>query len=301
MIKSLFYALVAPSIMVVRAFIWTLLVYLSCLSLSAYNAVFAQTNFPQLSDRIVDNAHLLNQDTINQLSRLLVQQEQKSGDQIVIATLPNLDGRDIESYSNALFRYWKLGQKDQNNGVLFLIAPNDRAVRIEVGYGLEGVLTDAAASVIINTIVLPKFRANNYQQGIIDGTTAIITVINGEESELLSRIRENEARIKNEKSIEARNNFIIITIIALCFLVFIVLPMLASIFGTQVGPKRYRWLGIVFFLWYQGLLEGGGPGNGRGPGGFGGGGFGGGRGESRGGRFRGGGGSSGGGGASGRW
>ena len=97
--------------------------------------------------------------TIADLERKLADLEQKSGIQLVVATVPSLDGQEIEPYANQLFRAWKLGEAKQNNGVLLLIAPNQRRMRIEVGYGLEGTLTDAVSSLIISNAIAPRFRA----------------------------------------------------------------------------------------------------------------------------------------------
>ena len=100
--------------------------------------------------------------------------------QIAVVTITSLDDETIESYAVKLFKEWGIGQKDKNNGVLFLTAINDRKVRIEVGYGLEGVLTDAQSNGIIQNIVLPEFRNSNYEGGIIKGTDAIISVVQSE-------------------------------------------------------------------------------------------------------------------------
>src|SRR5215475_14006114 len=104
-------------------------------------AALAAANFPALTGRVVDQENLLSPITIADLERKLADLEQKSGIQLVVATVPSLGGDEIEPYANQLFRAWKLGEAKQNNGVLLLIAPNQRRVRIEVGYGLEGTLT----------------------------------------------------------------------------------------------------------------------------------------------------------------
>lgn len=251
-------------------------------------------NFPRLTGRIVDNANLLTGETQQSITTELASLEEKTGDQIVVVTLPSLSGYDIETYANSLFRRWALGQKQINNGVMLLVAPNERAVRIEVGYGLEGVLTDALSATIINAIILPNFREENFDKGIKDGVTAIEEVLTGNKADFESRIKAyqqiEQQKIEEQRKQEFLANFVTFAI----FFIFVVLPILASIFGTKVGPRRYRWLGIVFVLWFLGSGRGGGFGGGfgGGSGGFGGG-FGGG--------FSGGGGSSGGGGASGRW
>ena len=102
-----------------------------------------------MTGRVVDDAHVLSPATQAALEAKLADLEQKSTIQLVVATVPDLGGDEIEPYANALFREWKLGQKDKNNGVLFLIAPQQHRMRIEVGYGLEGTLTDATSKLII--------------------------------------------------------------------------------------------------------------------------------------------------------
>ena len=255
----------------------------------------AENSLPALSGRVVDNANLLSPTARASLTEKLASLEDKTGDQIVVATLPTLSGHDIETFANSLFRRWALGQKQMNNGVLLLIAPSERQVRIEVGYGLEGVLTDALSSTIISAIILPNFRQDNFEKGIVEGVAAIADVLTGSKADFDARVH-NYQQIEQERlKQQQRQDMIANTVAVLIFLFFFVLPVLASIFGTKVGPRRYRWLGIVFVLWFLGSGRGGGFGGGGFGGGFGGGsgGFGGG--------FGGGGGSSGGGGASGRW
>lgn len=263
-------------------------------AITTFNVAIGQNIFPVLSGRVVDNAHLLSATVRESLTQKLAALERQTGDQVVVATLPTLSGYDIETYSNSLFRRWALGQKQMNNGVLLVVAPNEKRVRIEVGYGLEGVLTDAMSAVVINTLILPNFRDGKFENGIIEGVAAIDDILNGSKADFDARVKAHQ-KIENEKLERQQNQDIIINVIAFfIFCIFVVLPILASIFGTKVGPGRYRWLGIVFVLWFLGSGRGGGYGGGFG-GGFGGssGGFGGG--------FGGGGGSSGGGGASGQW
>ncbi len=109
--------------------------------------------------------------------------EDKSGIQLVVATVTSLQGSDIETYANELFRYWKLGEAKKNNGVLLLVAPAAHKVRIEVGYGLEGALTDALSSVIISSAIIPRFKANDFSGGIERGVDGIIGVLNGDSAE----------------------------------------------------------------------------------------------------------------------
>lgn len=262
-------------------------------SITTFNVATGKDSFPVLSGRVVDNAHLLSASTLDTMTRELAALERQTGDQIVVATLSTLSGHDIETYSNTLFRRWALGQKQMNNGVLLLVAPTERQVRIEVGYGLEGVLTDALSAVIINTLILPNFREGKFENGIVEGVAAIKDILTGSKADFDDRVKAH-LQFEHEKLKQQQKQEMITNVAAfIIFVIFVVLPILASIFGTKVGPRHYRWLGIVFVLWFLGSGRGGfggglGGGFSGGSGGFGGG-------------FGGGGGSSGGGGASGRW
>jgi uncharacterized protein len=140
-------------------------------------------DFPPLTGRVVDNAGILNQDIRNDLADKSKYLEEKSGIQLVVATVPSLQGSDIETYANGLFRTWKLGQAQKNNGVLLLVAPNERKVRIEVGYGLEGTLTDAMAAVIISSAIIPRFKTGDFSGGVERGVGGILDVLSGDAAE----------------------------------------------------------------------------------------------------------------------
>jgi uncharacterized membrane protein YgcG len=118
-------------------------------------------NFPPLTGRVVDQAGIMSVQSRNDLEAKLKDLESKSGIQLVVATVKSLEGSDVETYANELFRNWKLGEAKKNNGVLLLVAPTEHKVRIEVGYGLEGTLTDALSSVIISSVIVPRFKAND--------------------------------------------------------------------------------------------------------------------------------------------
>ena len=141
----------------------------------------AVTPFPPLTGRVVDNAEILSPQTEQTLTQKLSDYEHDTNNQVVVFTTPSLAGQPIADYSNSLFRHWKIGQKDKDNGVLLVIAAQDHALRIEVGYGLEGVLTDALAQQIIHTIIVPNFKAGQMEQGIVAGTEAILAVLGGNE------------------------------------------------------------------------------------------------------------------------
>ncbi len=141
--------------------------------------LYAAPNFPKLTGRVVDNANILSVATKNQLETMLANLEQNSSNQLVVVTLKSLQGYDISDFGYQLGRHWGIGQKGKNNGVLLIIAPNERKVRIEVGYGLEGDLTDAISSVIIQTKILPYFKKSDFDGGVLAGTKAIVEVIEG--------------------------------------------------------------------------------------------------------------------------
>lgn len=233
--------------------------------------------FPALTGPVVDDAHLLPADVLNQLSGKLAAYARQNGAQVVVVTLPTLNGYPIEYYGYQLGRHWGIGQKGKDNGVLLLVDSGERQVRIEVGYGLEGTLTDAQSFLIIHNVILPRFHSGDYAGGITAGTDAILSVLGGH----LQMVQQRQVRDRSGTGF-----------LMLLILIFAVSPLLRAMSGRGgwAGPGRMGggWLGWLLL----GMLSGGGGGRG---GGFGGGGFGG------GGGFSGGGGSFGGGGASGSW
>ena len=149
--------------------------------------VAAALTFPPLTGRIVDQADILSPAAKAALEPKLADLEEKSGIQLVVATVSSLEGQEIEPYANELFRAWKLGEAEKNNGVLLLVAPNERRVRIEVGYGLEGTLTDALSKVIITNAITPRFKAGDFSGGVTRGVDDIITVLTTDASEWEAR------------------------------------------------------------------------------------------------------------------
>ena len=151
-------------------------------------------DFPPLTGRVVDQAGVIPVSARETLETKLKDLEDKSGIQLVVATVKSLQGGDIETYANELFRAWKLGEAKKNNGVLLLVAPAERKVRIEVGYGLEGTLTDALSQVIIASAMVPRFKANDYPGGIERGVDGIISVLttDAEEWHAKTRVRSED-------------------------------------------------------------------------------------------------------------
>lgn len=167
--------------------------------------VHADSHFPALSGRVVDHASMLDQALEQRLTGLLKAHEYATTNQVVIVTLPNLGGYDIETYGYQLGRHWQIGQKDKDNGVLLIVAKKERKVRIEVGYGLEGTLTDAISSNIINSVILPEFKKARFAIGIEHGSAAIVQALGG------------EYEIKKGKNGRGTTNFFIILIVLLIF------------------------------------------------------------------------------------
>jgi uncharacterized protein len=140
----------------------------------------AGPTFPPLTGRVVDGAGLLDGGAAARLDSQLAAFERASGIQLVIATLPDLQGYEIEEFGYQLGRFWGIGQKDKNNGVLLIVAQAERKVRIEVGYGLEGTLTDALSANIIQSVIVPRFKAGQFEVGIEEGAGAVMAALKGE-------------------------------------------------------------------------------------------------------------------------
>ena len=224
---------------------------------------------PPLSGRVVDLAHVLDQATANRITGELANFEKQKQIQLVVVTLPDLAGYTIEDWGLALGRGWGIGQKGNNNGVLLVVAPKDRQLRIEVGYGLEGDLPDATANQIIQGIIIPRFRSGDLALGIEAGVQAIIKILGGQ-------IQGVEIGTRESPDVGSGANGFPAMLVFLIFFIFIVMLN---------HRRRSPWVGYYPYFGRGGFGSGGG---------FSGGGF-------SGGGFSGGGGSFGGGGASGRW
>lgn len=136
-------------------------------------------DFPKLTGRVVDNANLLSSSVEQQLTQQLKAHEDKTTNQVVVVTVNTLQGLEIADYGYQLGRHWGIGQADANNGVLLVVAPKQRKVRIEVGYGLEGTLTDALSKQIVDFEIIPRFKQKDFQAGIQAGTKAILGILGG--------------------------------------------------------------------------------------------------------------------------
>jgi uncharacterized protein len=226
-------------------------------------------DFPALSGRVVDDAGVLDEGTRAALTQKLAEFETKTTDQFVVVTLKSLQGTSIEDLGVELGRHWQIGQRDKNNGVLLIVAPNERRVRIEVGYGLEGALTDAVSRLIIENGITPRFRAGDFAGGITRGVDDIISVLSGDAEEWKARAARRPDTVSPTDSTRNDSIWPVIWVVLVVMVVVFICSMLASALCAAIF-RLFAMLSLV-----------------------------GGRGSSGG--FSGGGGSFGGGGASGRW
>lgn len=289
------------------------------LILAAAGALFASPlaaqSFPALTGRVVDQANILPAETEAQLTAQLEALEAQSTRQLVVATVNSLEGYDISDYGYRLGREWGIGQEGEDNGAILLVAPNERRVRIEVGYGLEGYLTDALSSLIIQNVILPEFRNGDMPGGVVAGSEAIIAQLQLPPDEA-ARIATQAGETRRTE--QSEGGFPVGSLIWLAFMfLFFVLPLLRGRSRRRKYKKRKKgpwgksddyddgddgWGRTArdIILWevgsaiVRGALSDGDDWGGGGGGWGGGGGFGG-------GGFSGGGGSFGGGGASGGW
>jgi uncharacterized protein len=226
------------------------------------SALAAEPRFPALTGRVVDDAGVLNASTRNELTDMLAAHERATGEQVVVVTLDSLQGFSIEDFGYQLGRYWGIGQRGKNNGVLLIVAPKEHKVRIEVGYGLEGWLTDATSRTIIETDILPSFKRGDFNAGVLAGTTSILKVLGGSGAPM-------DHSFLNDHFVPIRLLFDL-----LVFIIILVIRVTAA----RNAPKRSLNDTDEGAYWGPGVYPGGGGGG-----------------------FSGGGGSFGGGGASGGW
>jgi uncharacterized protein len=255
-------------------------ILLSLALVLGFAPALAEPTFPALTGRVVDDANLLEPADQQALTADLKALEDKSSDQVVVVTLPSLQGYAIEDYGYQLGRHWGIGTKQLDNGVLLIVAPNERKVRIEVGRGLEPILTDALSKIIIANAILPRFRAGDFAGGIKDGVRDITLALTGDAAEV-----EQRAKARHGKEPTMDWTMVIFWTVILLWFIWVMGR------SAQTPSAQGRYGGPIIIP---------GPGWGGSRGGFGGGGFSGGGGFGGGG-FSGGGGGFGGGGASGGW
>jgi uncharacterized protein len=236
----------------------------------------AQTGptFPALTSRITDQAGLLSADDYTAVMAELAALEQKSTDQFAVVTVKSLDGYPIEDYGYQLGRKWGIGQKGKDNGILLIVAPYERKVRIEVGRGLEPVMTDAMSSLIIQNAILPEFRRGNFSAGVRAGVRDVKDVLLGDAEEV-------KERAKQARQADGLDFWSVVLIIFwICVVLFVLYAVVQSINTAPqaVGGRRGRRAGPVAVPgdsggWGGGWSGGGGGGGWSGGGGdFGGGG-----------------------------
>ncbi|MFY4806403.1 TPM domain-containing protein [Aliarcobacter butzleri] len=165
------------------------------LILNFLNADISQY-FPKLEGRVIDEANLLSPEVKKDINNILKNEENKSSNQIVVVILNSLNGYSIEEFSYQLGRFWGIGQKDKNNGVLLVVSMKEREIRIEVGYGLEGALTDKISHEIINYTIKPNFKASQYELGILK---AVNEIIKATQEEYVAKPKSKEYNQNNIK------------------------------------------------------------------------------------------------------
>jgi uncharacterized protein len=238
--------------------------------LFVWTAAAAGPTFPALTGRVVDDANILSPQTRASLTAKLEALEARTSRQLVVVTVSSLQGYEIEDYGYQLGRSWGIGEKGRNTGVLLIVAPNERRVRIEVGYGLEGVLTDALSTVILQDQVLPRFRNGDFEGGVVAGADALIEQLSLPDDQAKARLPASVApQTNSDGSVPS------------LVLVLLGLWVVLGLVGMATGGPGHR-----MDLWMLPLLLLMSASHGR---------------RSNGGGFRGGGGSFGGGGASGGW
>lgn len=151
--------------------------------------VRADPAYPAFSAPVVDAAHVLSDADRSEITRKLFDLQMKTGIQFAVATVPSLDGLEIEPYANGLFRNWKVGQKGVNNGLLLVVAPKEHKLRFEVGYGLEGTMTDLQSKLILRNTMVPKLKAGDTAGAVTAGVDDAITVLTKDKASLPDRLK----------------------------------------------------------------------------------------------------------------
>ena len=191
--------------------------------MGALNAnVAAAPDFPELTGRVVDGANIISLSAQKHIVQKLEAHENASTNQVVVVTVNDLQGYSIEEYGYLLGRHWAIGQADKNNGVLLLIAKSERKVRIEVGYGLEGLLTDAISSNIIHQVIRPQFKQKKFSAGVVQGVSAMIEALGGQYA-----IKQGRS-----KKSDSLSGFI--------WLIFLIIGIFSSFSGGGRGRRRGR-------------------------------------------------------------
>jgi uncharacterized protein len=218
-----------------RAFVLAALAHAALALVALVCPATAEPSFPALTGRIVDQAGLLDAAARSRLEAKLKALESKTTTQLVVVTLRSLGDYDIADYGYQLGRYWGIGQKGTNNGALLIVAPKERKVRIEVGYGLEGTLTDAVSRLIIDHAILPRFRTGDFAGGIERGTDDIIQVLSGDADDFKRRAAERDTRPSGGEGIS------LFTIVVIILIIWLFIYLQRAQQQQAGGRRRSRW------------------------------------------------------------
>ena len=217
-----------------------------------------QTPFPKLTGRVVDQAGILSESVEGQLSAAFKRHETQTSNQVVVATINDLGSKTIAQYGYMLGRHWGIGQEGKNNGLILLISKHDRELRIEVGYGLEGLMTDALATSIVHHTIAPFFKRGDFDGGVIAGSNQILEVLSGKKVQL--------PRVSSRKP--EQNPLLMGLMIFIFLLLYWGLPLLRIHYGYSGSYYSGGSLGGVdAFDSFSGGFSGGGGGFGGGGGG----------------------------------
>ncbi|HYD14284.1 MAG TPA: TPM domain-containing protein, partial [Allosphingosinicella sp.] len=194
--------------------------------------------YPALTGRVVDNADMLPPAEEAALTQRLEALERATTRQLVVATVPEMGGYSVEEYGNGLFRHWQLGQRTANNGVLLLVARTERKIRIEVGYNMEAIVTDALAGRIIREQMTPRFRDNDYAGGINAGANALLTQLQAPpEAAEQAVVQAQQAEASNQSERRRGNDG---SPFALIFWIGVTLFIVVGMVGSGLSGRRYR-------------------------------------------------------------
>jgi len=267
----------------------TKFLYIIAITLCAFAMPLAALEAPEMNGPVNDLAGVLSAEDKASLTDYLTATNDQTGVQVAVLTVKSLEGDSIENFSMNVAKKWKLGQADKDNGALLVVAIDERALRIEVGYGLEGTLTDMQSGLIIRNVIVPYFKSGDYGAGITEGVNKIVGIATGNET-----IQE-ETNTSGGVSGQGDTNVAGGITGFVFFIIFMIIMMIAGRRRNGVNGRRSGLGGLFWGMFLGSLMSGSGRSGssfgGRSSGGFGGGGGG----------FSGGGGSFGGGGASGGW
>jgi uncharacterized protein len=209
---------------------------------------------PALKGRVTDDAKILSSATVTQISDLLKAHETRTTNQVAVLTVLSLEGEDIESFSERVFREWKLGRRAKNNGVLIVIASGDRRMRIEVGYGLEGVLTDLKSGRIIRNVITPSFKANDFDGGVTKGVQAVLAQLEDPNAQLPADAQDSSKG--GDSFFNGPNLSIVERILFGCFIFGIIgLFTVIGVFTPGIGWFLYFFL-IPFWAMFPIIVVG---------------------------------------------